>query len=83
MTTILPAGFFAPEVKVLPVRVIGEDEWGRPMIISVRSGQIYVDISCGASDDTTNGLKGEWYWVTSDGEPCDTAGAEFRFEVAE
>lgn len=60
--------------NVIQVIHIGNDEWSRPTIRTVKSGQILVDINLGEGTP-------DWHTTTSDGEPLARVKKDFVFEI--
>jgi len=56
----------------IPVKEMSQDYWSRPRV-KTEKGIILVDVSCGTSVSTRNGIRGDWNTVLDndedDGEP--------------
>lgn len=61
---------------VIQVISLGNDEWSRPTLKTVKSGQILVDINLGEGTP-------DWYTTTSDGEPLSRIKKDIVFEIVE
>jgi len=64
------------DTRVVQVVDLGNDEWSRPTLRTVKSGAILVDINLGEGTP-------DWHTTTSDGEPLARIKKDIVFEIVE
>jgi hypothetical protein len=69
----------------LNVKRISPDWWSRPRLENIKTGRIYVDVSCGDEryQPVKYNIPGDWHTITEEEEPLGRLKPDINFILVE